>query len=68
MGMLRRGNRDSLLTDVENYKRILRKYDRIEDVKDRQGGEWVVEALIISTLLILIIGSLLSILHSIRGL
>ena len=67
MGMLRRGNRDSLLTDVENYDRILRKYDRIEDAKDRQEGEYIVEALIISTCLILTIGSLLSILYSIRG-
>jgi len=67
MGMLRRGNRDSLLTDVENYDRILRKYDRIEDAKDRVEGAWIVEILIISTCIILTIGSLLSILHSIRG-
>ena len=67
MGMLRRGNRDSLLTDRSNYERILRKYDRLEDAKDRQEGEWVIETLIISTCLILTIGSLLSILHSIRG-
>ena len=67
MGMLRRGSRDTLLTDAENYARILRKYDRLEDAKDRQEGRYVVEALIIFTCLILTIGSILSILQSIRG-
>jgi hypothetical protein len=67
MGMLRRGNRDSLLTDRSNYERILRKYDRVEDAKRSEDGEWAVDVLIIVVCTILTIGSLLSILYSIRG-
>lgn len=67
MGMMRRGNRDTLLTDRSNYERILRKYDRVEDVKERKADEAVVITLIVSVCLILTIGSILSIIESLGG-
>lgn len=67
MAMPGRGNRNPLLTDEDKYTRILREYKRVEDEKDRQEGEHLIEILIISICLILTIGSFISILHSIRG-
>lgn len=67
MGMMRRGNRDSLLTDRSNYERILRKYDRVEETREREEGEGVVITLIVSVCLILTIGSILSIIKSLQG-
>ena len=66
MGMLRRGNRDSLLTDRSNYERILRKYDHPENENDREEGEEIVVVFVISTCIILTIGALLSILDSLK--
>ena len=66
MGMLRRGNRDSLLTDRSNYERILRKYDHPENEKDKEEGEGIVVVFITSTCIILTIGALLSIFNSLK--
>jgi len=65
--MLRRGNRDTLLTDRINYEKAIRRYDHVEESKDIKEGEEVIIFLILSTCTILILGSILSIIASLRG-
>ena len=65
--MLRRGNRDTLTADQRRYDRILRNYDRIGQKKEREDGEYIITIFIISTTLILIFGSIISILHTLHG-
>jgi len=65
--MLRRGNRDNLLSDQKRYEQILQDYDRIGQKKEREDGEYIITILIISTTLILIFGSIISILHTLHG-
>ena len=65
MGMLHRGNRDTLLADQARYREILRKYDRPEEEKLK--GENLLIFLIFSVCTILTLTSFISIYLSLTG-
>jgi len=65
--MLRRGNRDNLITDQERYEQILRTYDKIGQKQEKGEGECIITILIASITLFLILGSILSIISTLHG-
>ena len=67
MGMLRRGNRDSLHADQRRYAQIIRDYDRVERKEPKEEGENLLIFFFFSICILIIIGSLLSILRTIYG-